>query len=47
MRFKMEMSEIHFGPSQNRNGDQIREIANPKAAQLPIKIQKELIGKIK
>ena len=28
MRFKMEMSQTHFGPSQNGNGDQNDQKAN-------------------
>ena len=29
MRFKIEMSQMHLGPSQNGNSDQNYQIANP------------------
>ena len=29
MRFKIEMSQIHFGLSQNGNGDQNGQMENP------------------
>ena len=29
MRFKMDMNQMHFGSSQNKNGDQNGQMANP------------------
>ena len=29
MHFKIEMGQTHFGPSQNKNGDQKGQMANP------------------